>query len=187
MIKSSVCSIYGDLRNSISLYCVLFCVFVLWYVVAATVQFPQGDHECFILSHFILLSLFPSKYKVKLHSFTLLRTEQQWYSASASQPAPAVLSDHHTMLGFCLTKQGVWAGRLNDPKGKIFSELNINGLQQSEKHLLVKLQHINKLKQQLQERLCCPSKMLKWNQLNREHQSLLRQRLFVCHEKFNLK
>lgn len=55
----------------------------------------------FISSHPPLF--FSSKYL--LHSFTLQRTELQ-YSAAASEPAPAALSDHHMMLGLCLTKQG---------------------------------------------------------------------------------
>lgn len=104
--------IFGHITFTFSQFllniCSILCfVLFFWYFVAATAQYPQGNHECFMLPH-LLLPFFPSKYLP--HSFTF---QKDW--ADSSELAPMLRSSHGA--GFLPHKVRVWAGRLSDPLG----------------------------------------------------------------------
>lgn len=126
MIKSSPCASHSYC-TSISFDSILLFVLFLWYFVAATVQFPRGDHECFISSHLILPSFFFLKvcaaffYSPK--DCAAVRCCCFWAGTRC-----ALRSSHDA--GFLPDKARVWAGRLNDPQGKVVSALSNNGVQQ---------------------------------------------------------
>lgn len=138
----------------------LWCSAAFWYFnLSGLLDYKYFSHMCLIVCQFHRISFFLFSFDssgilllqhfnflwaiwkfysssfhptslYQLHSSALQRAEQQQQYSAASEPTPAVFSDHHMMPGVCLTKQGFWLQNSMILGGK-FSHSS-NRLQQSQ-------------------------------------------------------